>query len=166
MDGEILRLTMRNWPSGVSVVTTQDAHGTQYGMTVSSFTSVSLEPPLVLVCLSKEASTTQVLLDSEVFGVVLIDENRADLSARFAGFDPNFPQETNRFQDLRTFTLLTGAPLLHDAVAVLDCRLWAVYDGSTHNIVVGEVVASQVPEAALKPLVYYNRGYYSLENHG
>lgn len=165
MDGEILRLTMRNWPSGVSIVTTQDAHGTQYGMTVSSFTSVSLEPPLVLVCLSKEAHTTQVLLDSRVFGVVLVDEERTDLSVRFAGFDPNFPHETDRFQDLRTFTLLTGAPLLHDAVAVLDCRLWAVYDGSTHNIVVGEVLASQVPEAAAKPLVYYNRGYYSLENH-
>lgn len=165
MDGEILRITMRNWPSGVSIVTTQDTQGLQYGMTVSSFTSVSLEPPLILVCMSKESPTTRVLLDTEIFGVVLLGEQQSELSVRFAGFDPNFPQETDRFRDLATYTLVTGSPLIREAIAVLDCRLWAVYDGGTHYIVVGEVVASQVPQLTSQPLVYYNRGYYSLANH-
>jgi flavin reductase (DIM6/NTAB) family NADH-FMN oxidoreductase RutF len=133
-------------------------------MTVSSFTSVSLEPPLILVCLFKEAETVQSIMESQTFGVSLLSVNQADVSTRFAGGDPNFPEETNRFLGLETMILETGSPLLKGALAHLDCRVWKVHDGGTHHIFIGEVVASQInsTDSNLTPLVYSNQGYHRL----
>ena len=162
---EGFRAAMRCWASGVTIVGTQAASfGEPRGMTVSSFTSVSMEPPLILVCLFKETETAQSVLESQIFGVSILDIDQADISSRFANADPNFPEEANRFEGLETVTLETDAPLLKGALAHLDCRVWKVYDGSTHFIVVGEVVASQIkaPDSDLNPLVYSNQGYRQL----
>ena len=165
MDSEILRVAMQRWASGVTIVTSQsESFDEPRGMTVSSFTSVSLEPPLVLVCLNKELETTTAILESQVFGVSMLNTLQAHISGRFAGFDPDFQEEVNRFEGLEILTLETGAPLLKDALVHLDCRVWQIYDGSTHHIVVGEVIACNVHdvEADPNPLIYSNRGYHRL----
>jgi len=165
IDSEVFRTTLRYWVSGVTIVASRsESFDDPRGMTVSSFTSVSLEPPLILVCLFKETETVQAIMESQAFAVSLLGVDQAYISSRFAGGDSNFPEETNRFVGLETLTLETGSPLLKDALAHLDCRVWEVYDGGTHFIFVGEVVASQIngTDSDLNPLVYSNQGYHRL----
>lgn len=159
-----LRAFMRHWPSGVTVVTALNPDtGTPCGMTVSTFTSLSLEPPLVSVFLHKDAETAQTILASEGFGVSILAADQVDLSNRFAGFDPHYEEQAVRFADLTTHTAHSGAPLLSEALGWMDCSLWAVYDGSTHHIIVGEVMALASDEAMSdQPLVYHNRNYHRL----
>lgn len=165
MDGQELRIALRNWASAVTIVSARE-QDTLSGMTVSSFTSVSLEPPLILVCLYKMVQTTAIILQTQAFGVSFLAEDQIALSNRFAGFDPHFPKEANRFEGLETYQLKTGAPLLRDTSLGLDCRVHAVHDGSTHHIIVGEVVALRVTDVPLKPLIYYNQEYYGLKEKG
>lgn len=163
---EELRTIMRRWVTSVTVVAAHapSENNAPRGMTVSSFTSVSLNPPLILVCLHKEARAAIAVVESGVFGVSILAEDQPNLSARFAGLDPQFPTDADRFQGLTVQQSLTGAPLLTEALSCLDCRVWAVYDGSTHHIVVGEVVAVFVPAAGdeRQPLVYHDRTYHRM----
>ncbi len=154
IDPERLRASMRQWATGVTVVTTS-SEGRRGGMTVSSFTSVSLEPPTVLVCLSKATYTHELVLESGVFAVSMLAAGQEALSNRFAGLDPAV---TDRFEGLVTITAETGSPLLPGAAAWLDCRVQSAVDTSTHTIFVAEVVYAQV-DANAAPLVYHNRGY-------
>lgn len=161
--GDLVRAAMRNWASGVTVVTTQLDEQTPVGLTASSFTSVSLEPPLLMVCIFKETDLAQTVLQTKTFGISLLSDAQASLSGRFAGFDPDFPKDANRFIDLNIRRLETNSPLLADALVGFDCRLWANYDGSTHYIFVGEVVDLFVTNDEMqKPLVYFNRNYHDL----
>ncbi len=161
MDGDQLRITLRNWPSGVTVITTQ-TNDARFGMTVSSFMSVSLEPPLVAVCLAKDTPTAQAILETRVFGVSILSDQQDTLSGRFAGLDPDFPYGTDYFDGLQTYTLETGAPLLSDVLANLDCRVWTINDGSTHYVILGQVVGNHITSQPPQPLVYYNRGYHKI----
>lgn len=154
IDSQALRATMRQWVTGVTVVTTV-FEGARAGMTVSSFTSVSLEPPQVLVCLNKTTYCHTLAHQSNVFGVSLLKHDQSALSNRFAGLDPNVE---DRFADLELLVAETGSPLLVGAVGLLDCVVRAKHDAGTHTIFVGEVVyANFLSEDA--PLVYYNRRY-------
>ncbi len=161
-----LRSVMRYFPAGVTVVTALQAETNEpCGMTVSSFTSISLEPPLVAISLKKTATAAEAILAQQTFGVSILRANQEDLSNRFAGFDPQFEDHANRFAGLAVETAKTGSPLLSDALNWLDCKVWAVYDGSTHHIIIGEVIASSPvddDDEAANPLLYYNRGYHSL----
>jgi flavin reductase (DIM6/NTAB) family NADH-FMN oxidoreductase RutF len=159
---EAFRNVMRHWASGVTIVTTPLAKiGYSYGMTVSSFTSVSFEPLLVSVCLLKTFESSQAVIDAGKFAVSLLAADQEPLSNRFAGADPAFPIESDRFVGLNTHTALTGAPILAGAIGWLDCNIWAVYDGSTHHIVIGQVVAANFNDID-DPLLYYNRAYRRL----
>jgi flavin reductase (DIM6/NTAB) family NADH-FMN oxidoreductase RutF len=156
---------MRQWVTGVTIVTAQSAApGQPRGMTANSFASISLEPPLVGVCLLKTTETAAAVVAMGAFGVSLLKADQEYLSARFAGYDPNFPADLDRFTGVSTHQAVTGAPLLSEALGWLDCRVWAIYDGSTHHIVVGEVVAvsAAAPDLLQTPLVYYNRHYRQL----
>lgn len=160
-----LRPLMRHWPAGVTVVTSIDPVSSDpCGMTVSTFTSLSLEPPLISVFLKKEVQTTHSILKSKVFGVSILREGQEEISNRFAGFDPKYEDNHPlRFEGLNVETGITGAPLLADTIGWFDCKLWAVYDGSTHHIIIGEVVeTSDVENIQDKPLLYHNRGYRRL----
>lgn len=159
---EDLRTAMRNWVSGVTVVTALAADSTPVGITVSSFTSVSLDPPLVLVCLFKDSDAAQAVMASGGFAASILSDTQADLSTRFAGFDPAFPKGVDRFADLETTTLQTGAPLLKAALSGFDCTVTATHDGGTHAIFVAEVVGVLQQQNPGPPLVYFNRGYYDL----
>jgi flavin reductase (DIM6/NTAB) family NADH-FMN oxidoreductase RutF len=155
---ELLRATMRQWATGVTVVTTNH-EGTLGGMTVSSFTSVSLEPPTVLVCLNKDTLCHSLVMESGVYGVSLLGVGDENLSNRFAGFDPTV---TDRFEGVSVFTAETGSPLLTDAIANLDCVVKSTHDTLTHTIFIAEVIFAQVDETA-EPLLYHNRRYNRLQ---
>jgi flavin reductase (DIM6/NTAB) family NADH-FMN oxidoreductase RutF len=159
IDPQMMRDTLRLWASGVSVVTT--ARGAERsGMTVSAFASLSLEPPQILVCLAKDARTAQLLRDTGVFAVSFLNERQAGLSDRFAGRVPLDTIE-ERFNGVEVFSAVTGAPILADSIAWLDCRVLTQHDGSSHWIVIGEVLATGQHLPA-RPLLYFDRDYRSV----
>lgn len=160
MDANNLRETMRLWASGVAVVSTADAT-CRAGMTVSAFNSLSLSPPTILVCLQKDTRTAEVLPGAGVFAVSILGSDQAAISDRFAGRVP-LTEGEDRFDGLRLTTGETGVPILADAVAWLDCKVRDIHDGSTHWIVIGEVVATGHPVDGASPLLYFNRSYHQL----
>lgn len=157
VDPETLRTVMRHWTTGVALLTARDgAH--VHGMTVNSFTSVSLEPPLVLVCVEQVVRTHALVERSQAFAISILNEGQAYLSDRFAGRDT---EHKDRFEGVRTFTAITGAPIIAENMGYLDCAVVAAHEAGTHTIFVAEVVAAQVQDGR-GPLVYFNRGYHSL----
>ncbi len=164
VDSQTLRDTLRFWGTGVTVVTTtaETAQDRQTaGMTVSTFNSLSLEPPQILVCLAKASVTTNLILASRSLAVSILSSEQAHLSDRFSGRVELAPGE-DRFDGVPTMTAVTGSPILQDALAWIDCRVTAVHDGSTHWIVVGEVVATNHKDDAATPLIHFNRSYHVL----
>ncbi len=153
-DPEQLRSAMRQWATGVAIVTASH-NGISHGMTVSSFTSVSLTPPQVLISLAQDTRTHALVRESKFFGVTLLAQGQQDKSDRFAG---RIPDDQERLAGLETFSLETGVPLLKDGLANFDCRVIATFTSGTHTIFIGAVLAAQShPEA--DPLLYYNREY-------
>ena len=124
VNAEDLRNAMRQWATGVTVVTV-DYEGVRHGMTVSSFTSVSLEPPLVLVSLERGSKTHNLLEKSGYFAVTILCDDQQDISERFSG---GVPDGHDRFAGLQTFTLVSGAPLLMQGESSLDSRWPSVRD--------------------------------------
>lgn len=159
--GDELREVMRFWASGVAVVGAE-FDGVRHGMTVSSFTSLSLEPPLVMVSLQKATRTHDLVIGSEAFAVTVLGEDQQAVSNRFAGMES---EDEDRFVGIETYTLETGSPLLHHGLAFFDCRLVGQHDAGTHTVIIGEVVAAQINEHGdqIAPLVYFNRDYRKLE---
>ncbi|MEL6268361.1 MAG: flavin reductase family protein [Chloroflexota bacterium] len=152
-----IKAAMRLWASGVTIVTT--ANDTErIGTTASSFTSVALEPPLVLVCLFKEANATKQIVANQHFAVSILGEPHAGLSGQMAGFK-DVPEGEDRFYGYEWFSQETGSPILTDASAWFDCKIHAVHESGTHSIIVGEVIATGRQEYDPDPLLYYNRGY-------
>lgn len=160
VDAENLRKTMRQWGSGVTVVTV--AHdGKRAGVTASSFTSVSLEPPLVLVCLQNYIESFKLIELAGHFGISILTSGQAKLSQQFAGF-ATLPEGADRFYGVKLLTAVTGTPLLADAAAWMDCKLTAIYEaGPTSRIIVGQVLETGQQEGSL-PLIYHNRAYYNI----
>ncbi|MBI5297207.1 MAG: flavin reductase family protein [Chloroflexi bacterium] len=157
LDPEQLRLAMRAWSSGVTVVTA--AHdGEQHGMTVSSFTSVSLEPPLIIISLHTESRTHRLVHAAGTFAVSILSADQRDISDRFAG---RAAENEDRFRGLETETLVTGAPVLTGALARLDCRVVQVISAGMNTIFLAEVVAAR-GDGEGQPLVYHHRAYWKL----
>ena len=143
----------RLWPTGVSVVTTRDSEGRAHGVTMNSVTSVSLEPPLLLMCLRNDSETLKVLRASGIFCVNFLARGQEEISNRFAHRRPD------KFQGVATHEGRLGAPVLEGVLAALECRVEEVYPGGDHQIVLGELVhgTRHNPEAA--PLVYVDGQY-------
>jgi len=157
LDPEQLRHAMRAWTSGVTVVTA--AHdGERHGMTVSSFTSVSLEPPLVIISLHTESRTHRLVHAAGAFAVNILFADQGALSERFAG---RASEDEDRFAGLEIEMLTTGAPVLKDALARLDCRVTQVISAGMNTIFLAEVVAAR-GEGEGQPIVYHNRKYWKL----
>ena len=159
---EDLRLAMRLWATGVTVVTTQ-VSGVPYGMTVSSFTSVCLEPPLVLVSLARNSRTREKIVQSGFFGVTILTGRQQALSERFAR---HTLVEEDRFNGLHLRYLTSGVPFLHGGLAYIECRLYSLYEASTHTVVFGEVIAVEASNPVVSgehPIIYYDRSYHQLD---
>lgn len=147
---------MRNYPTGVTIVTT--VHNNEYyGLTVNSFTSLSLDPPLVLVAIDRRLASHEAIDKSNVYAVNILSDDLKELAVRFA----TAPRE-DRFKGLKIRTAKTGSPIIDGSIAYLDCRVTAKYPGGDHTIFIGEVVDTQVMNNKL-PLIYYNRGYYTIK---
>lgn len=153
-DPEQLRSAMRQWATGVAIVTATH-NGISHGMTVSSFTSVSLTPPQVLISLAQDTRTHALVRESKFFGVTLLAQGQQDISDRFAG---RMPDDQDRLAGLETFALETGVPLLMGGLANFDCRVIATFTSGTHSIFIGAVLAA-VGQPDANPLLYYNRDY-------
>jgi flavin reductase (DIM6/NTAB) family NADH-FMN oxidoreductase RutF len=157
VDPEALRAVMRHWTTGVTVLTTRD--GAQiHGMTVNAFTSVSLEPALVLVCIERVVRTRGLVQNSRVFAISFLREGQELISNRFAGRQTDV---SDRFEGLSTFTALTGSPILADNLGYLDCVVTAAYAAGSHTIFLAEVVDAKVQNSQ-RPLVYFDRNYHIL----
>jgi flavin reductase (DIM6/NTAB) family NADH-FMN oxidoreductase RutF len=152
---EEFRAALAHWASGVAIVTS--AAGERiHGMTVSAFASVSLDPPLVLVCADKTSDTLGVIEDGGVFAANILSSAQRALSNRFA----TKKDEHLRFEGLAWRRGATGAPILPGVLAALDCRVVAAHDAGDHVIYVGRV--ESVDLAAGEPLLYYGGGYRGL----
>jgi flavin reductase (DIM6/NTAB) family NADH-FMN oxidoreductase RutF len=149
---------MSRFASGVTVVTTRRGDE-RFGLTASSFVSVSVDPPLVLVCVARTASAHSVIEESRVFAVNILGVHQLDAGLRFAGLKPEI---TDRFEGLTWASGATGSPLLVDAIASLDCRLHASHPGGDHTIFVGEVVHAVLPRNEA-PLLYHQRLWHRPE---
>lgn len=152
-----IKEVLSHFASGVTIVTTQNGE-MPYGLTVSAFCAVSLEPPLVLVCINKTAGSHDVLLETRRFAVNLLTIDQKALSQRFA--DSNL-EPWQRFDGVAYRQAVTGSPILEGCLAFLDCTVYAVYDGGDHSILVGSVVECGV-ENLRPPLLYYHRAYHTV----
>ena len=159
---EDFRDALRHFPSGVTIVTMLDpGSGKPHGLTVSAFASVSPKPPLILVGIDHRASAFHMLeQEGAVFAVNILAHDQVEESNRFA-----WVKDEDRFAGGNWNTAITGAPILKDALAWLDCTIFARHLAGTHSIYIGEVQASAVPRADELPLIYWNRGYRALVHH-
>jgi flavin reductase (DIM6/NTAB) family NADH-FMN oxidoreductase RutF len=143
------------FPTGVVVVTAQSAEGALQGVTVNSFNSVSLDPPLVLFSLSRKLFSLNVFLAAKAFAINFLQEDQQDLSIRFN------KALSNKWERVKHKAGITGAPVLLPALAVLECCPYAQYDGGDHVIVVGRVEHIECQERST-PLVYFRGRYHKL----
>ncbi|MBM3897387.1 MAG: flavin reductase [Thaumarchaeota archaeon] len=147
------RRTLGRFATGVTIVTTLDGKA-DHGMTVNAFTSVSLDPPLVLVCCDKKAESYELLKKSRVFAVNVLQDNQKQVSINFSRHE----LKPIRFQNLKIRREVTGAAILEDAAVFIDCRVVAVYDEGDHDIFVGQVEKLGCKEGS-DPLLFYAGKY-------
>ncbi len=154
-DPRILRDALGTFATGVTVVTSLGDNGEPVGLTANSFTSVSLDPPLLLVCPARSASTTSALEASDHFAINVLRADQRHISTLFA------TKGTDRFSEITFDTCEHGVPIIHDALANFECRKHAVHDGGDHLILIGEITRVRfTPEH--DPLLYYGGQYRSL----
>ena len=156
IDGREFRRVLGHFPTGVTVVTAACPDGPE-GMTIGSFTSVSLDPPLVSFCPGRDSDSWIRMRDVGSFCVNVLGDHQADVSTAFAS------KTEDRFEGLSTRVEATGAPVIDGCLAWIDCRLHAIHAAGDHDIVVGEVVAlgtaGGASESASGPLVFLKGGY-------
>ena len=157
LDPEAMRVAMRSWTAGVTVVTS--AHeGERYGMTVNSLSSISLNPAMITVSLQKNTHTHELVMKSHVFGVTILAQDQKDVSDLFAG---RKPEVQDRFASVQTETLVTGSPLIVGGLTWLDCRVVQTFDTGSTTLVIAEVLSAR-SNGSGDPLVYHNREYYKV----
>lgn len=145
------RQALGHFASSVTVVTSKCEDSQMRGITVSAFSSLSLEPPLIIICIDKRASLHEHLAEGRYFAVNILAEDQELISRRFAS------KEADRFEGVGFAEGLTGAPVLDGVLAAIECRVTQAYPGGDHTIFVGEVEATRVSEG--KPLAYFRGGY-------
>lgn len=149
------RSVLSRFASGVTVVTAVDDGGLDHGITVSAFCSLSLKPPLILVCIDHGTVMHRILESASAFAVNVLAAEQEELARRFS--DP----DNDRFDGTAYARGANGAAVLTGAAAHLECELTHRFEGGDHTIVVGSVQAAATSE--LHPLLYYRGGYARLE---
>jgi len=149
---------MRAWTSGVAVVTALH-NGERHGMTVSSFTSISLDPPMIIISLQTASRTHDVVARAQAFGVTILAASQQELAERFANQQVSMEE---RLGGLDIETLETGAPLIKGGLAYLDCRVRRSIPVGMNTLFLAEVVAVRGDDHE-EPLVYHDRTYRHLE---
>jgi flavin reductase (DIM6/NTAB) family NADH-FMN oxidoreductase RutF len=155
LDSTILRAALGAYPTGVTVVTAQTPERELIGVTVNSFSSVSLDPPLVLFSLQRSLRSLPAFERCDAFAINILREGQDDISSRFAR-----PSDA-KWTDVAFDEHATGAPILRGAIAWLACERYARYDGGDHEIFLGRVTAIEHDTDAA-PLVFYRGRYHRL----
>lgn len=154
VDKAEFRRALGHFASSVTVVTTKYDDGRLGGITVTAFSSVSLEPPLVEICIDKRARIHDHLQVGKAFAVNILSAEQEIVSRRFAS------HEVDPFHEIGYHEGVTGVPLLGGAICVIECLITECLSGGDHTIVVGEVQSTRVEEG--KPLIYFRGGYAQL----
>jgi flavin reductase (DIM6/NTAB) family NADH-FMN oxidoreductase RutF len=149
------REVMRRFPTGVTVVAVADGAGEPWGLTVSSFTSVSLDPPLVLVCIDRTSNTHDRIVEAPGFGISVLAAGQAAVATRFAVDPPE-----GRFDQIDWEAGPVGYPVIEGAAAWLQCDLHDVLPGGDHSIILGRVSATGVSREP--PMVYHEGAFGSV----
>lgn len=154
-----VRHALSHFASGVTVVTTVSADGDSIGTTASAFSSLSLDPPLLLVCLDRSSVTLAALRECGAFAINVLAEGQEELSTNFArrGADSSWDGVSHRRGE-------SGSPHLDDALAVLDCDLERCVEGGDHEIVIGRLRDLACAESDMLPLLHYRGIYHGLHS--
>lgn len=153
VDEALFKKAMSQFLSGVTVVTTA-ADGALYGMTVASFASLSLDPPLVLICVGRNMQTHDAIVGAQRFGVSILGSDQQHLSNHFAS------KSGDKFKDIAYRLGSSGVPLLDGAICTLECSVHSQLDGGDHTIFLGLVESAETSDGA--PLAYFRSGYREL----
>lgn len=154
-DSKAFRQCLGKFATGVTVVTCTDATGKPYGITANSFSSVSLEPPLILWNIAKVAHSLEAYLNASHFAINVLSAAQQPLSAQFARSDHT------RFTDVDYALSSDDAPIFPDSLAVFECRTHQIHDCGDHYVIIGEVTAFRSSDD--KPLLFYGGDYRSIE---
>ena len=155
IDPDAFKKALRGWATGVTVVTSR-AGEKVHGMTVSAFSSVSADPPLVLVCANRASTTHGIIEEGGVFAVNILAEHQQEVSNLFA----SSKYEDSRLERVSWTEGTTGAPLIDEALVSLECRVRSAHHEGSHTIYIGQVESVHASDA--NPLLYYKGGYRSL----
>lgn len=156
IDPIALRRAFGTFVTGVTVITTRDEDGMPRGMTANSFTSVSLDPPLLLVCVAKSASSYQAFTSAGCFAVNILHEGQVDVSGTFAS------KAQDKFQSVTHDNIHTGAPVLTDSLTWFDCTTFSTVDAGDHAVLIGQVRAFGTSPTA--PLGFCRGRYASVKD--
>lgn len=156
INSDEFRAALGRFASGVTIVTTRDNAGRLHGITVSAFCSVSLEPPLILVCIDKSTGSHRALGEIDCFVVNILREDQQFYSDLFAS------QLSHKFDQVDYAETADGTPILKDTLANMECRLVNSHDNGDHTIFVGEITKSQVRNG--NPLIYFHGNYRKLQD--
>jgi len=148
---------MRRLTAGVSLVTTE-FQGEKLGLIATSVSSLAAEPPSLLVCVNRSASSHDAFIAAGHFAVNVLREQHDDLCAQFS----QSSRRAELFQNGTWQTLNTGAPILADALVSFDCQLEKVVEWNTHSVLLARIVGIALPGEAAEPMIYFNSGFHSL----
>jgi len=154
-DSQQFRRALGRFATGVCVITARDPRGRPFGLTVNSFASLSLNPPLVLWSLQKSSETMEAFRVATRYCVNVLSHEQQGVSARFARRDDHLMREDEYYEGS------TGEPVLHGGLAAFECDIDARHDGGDHIILVGVVRALEL-RAGGRPLLFYEGGYREL----
>jgi flavin reductase (DIM6/NTAB) family NADH-FMN oxidoreductase RutF len=158
IDEQGFKDALKLWASGVTVVTSKTEKSGLKGMTATSFSSVSLDPPQILVCINKSADTGDAVLESKSFAINILKSEQQEISNQFAGG----ASQEERFANVKWHEGETRSPIFDDALASLECKVIDQVLAGTHWIVIGEVQNSTCSSG--EPLLYFNSAYSELKN--
>lgn len=154
VDPQAFRHLLGSFATGITVLTTRDESGEPIGMTASAVAAASLDPPLLLVCIGKQASCHDILVATHAFVLNVLAEGQEELSNRFAS------DATDRFRNVAHSTGHEDLPLLEGVAAHIVCRMWKNVDAGDHTIFLGSVVRGSVHDRA--PLLHFRGAYGAL----
>ena len=155
INADDFRKALGNFAAGVTVVTGKLPNGAPAGLTVTAFSSVSLEPPLVMVCIGKQTGCLDAFEKGDAFAVNLLSEDQQELSNLFA------KRDADKFAGLDIESGETGCPLIKGSLAQIECRKEAVHEAGDHFIYIGRIVSLKASDEG-KPLLYFRGAYQSM----
>ena len=153
-DAREIRNVMGHFATGVTVITTKDTTGKPFGLTVNSFTSLSLNPPLVVVCVDKTVDCYSCFDESKVFAVNVLNEDQEELSRRFA------TKGIEKFAGIQWHMGENGSPLLDGVIGAIECKVTQSYEGGDHTIFLGEILTATAKGD--RPLLFFKGRYTRL----